>query len=124
MLTDLQAHFAAGSAPVSAPTTTLDRHHGRLEWRTIRVSSSLPADVELPGLSQVAEIQKRVLCLSTGEVRDTVQYLATSLGPDQATPATLLALARGHWAVENRLHHVQDDSFGADRHVQHTHQGG
>jgi hypothetical protein len=121
---DLQAHFGDAGATVSAPTTTLDRGHGRVEWRTIRVSSALPAAVEFPGLCQVAQINKRVIHLPTGEVQETVQYLATSLAAEQVTPAGLLALARGHWAVENRLHHVQDDSFGADRHVQHPHTGG
>jgi hypothetical protein len=38
----------------------------------------------------------------------------TSLGPGRAPAARLLAIARGHWDVENRLHWVRDMSFGED----------
>ena len=37
----------------------------------------------------------------------------TSLGPN-TTPADLLRLWRGHWAIENRLHYVRDVTFGED----------
>lgn len=38
----------------------------------------------------------------------------TSLGPERASAEQLLAIARGHWDVENRLHWVRDLSFGED----------
>ena len=49
-----------------------------------------------PGLAQVGEIQKQVIDLQTGEVKESVQYFATSLQPTATTPAQLLALFRGH----------------------------
>ena len=39
----------------------------------------------------------------------------TSLPPDQATAEVVLALVRGHWSIENRLHHVRDVSYDEDR---------
>ncbi|MGD9974880.1 MAG: transposase, partial [Desulfatirhabdiaceae bacterium] len=39
----------------------------------------------------------------------------TSLTPDQADPERILNLARGHWAIENRLHWVRDVTFDEDR---------
>jgi predicted transposase YbfD/YdcC len=42
-------------------------------------------------------------------------YGVTSLNPAQANPARLLALSRGHWSIENRLHWVRDVTFDEDR---------
>lgn len=42
-------------------------------------------------------------------------YGVTSLAPAQADPARLVALHRGHWAIENRLHWVRDVTFDEDR---------
>ena len=42
-------------------------------------------------------------------------YGLTSLSPRQASPAQLLAYNRGHWQIENRLHHVRDMTFDEDR---------
>ena len=42
------------------------------------------------------------------------RFLLTSLTPQQAAPARLLALARGHWSIESR-HFVRDVTFGEDR---------
>ena len=39
----------------------------------------------------------------------------TSLKPEQASPARLLALSRAHWAIENRLHYVRDVSCREDQ---------
>lgn len=39
----------------------------------------------------------------------------TSLPPAEAGPERLLTLARAHWGVENRLHHVRDVAFQEDR---------
>jgi predicted transposase YbfD/YdcC len=43
-----------------------------------------------------------------------VVYAITSLPEARADAATLLHLARRHWAVENELFHVRDMTFGED----------
>jgi hypothetical protein len=106
------------------PFRTVEKGHGRIERRTLRVSTALAGYSDFPGLQQVGEVHKQVIDPRTGECRDSVRYFATSLTPEQAAPAELLALFRGHWGVENRLHYVQDDSFGEDRHVLHSRQRG
>lgn len=115
LLTDTIDLFAASAEVTTA--TTLDKGHGRLERRTIRVSTELAGYSEMPGLAQVAEVTTQVTILTTGERRDQTRYLFTSLTAAQASPAQLLAMSRGHWRIENRLFHVKDDSFGEDRHV-------
>lgn len=39
----------------------------------------------------------------------------SSLPAHTASPARLLALVRGHWAIENRVHYVRDRIFDEDR---------
>lgn len=43
-----------------------------------------------------------------------VVYGITSLPPDRADAATLLALLRAHWRIENELHYVRDVTLGED----------
>jgi len=42
-------------------------------------------------------------------------YLIGSQGRAQASPEQLPALNRGHWGLENRLHHVRDMADDAER---------
>jgi hypothetical protein len=54
--------------------------------------------------------------VSRGERTSTeTAYLITSLPPEQAGALELLALNRGHWGIENRLHWVLDAVLGEDR---------
>jgi hypothetical protein len=41
-------------------------------------------------------------------------YAITSLPAANLDPAALLQFARDHWAIENRLFHVRDVTFGED----------
>lgn len=53
--------------------------------------------------------------LRTGQTSREVVYLITSLPPERADAARLLALNRSHWGIENRVHYVRDWSFDEDR---------
>jgi hypothetical protein len=55
------------------------------------------------------------LYVNTGQTTCDHFLCITSLPPERASPAQLLALHRGHWAIENRLHYVRDFSFDEDR---------
>ena len=48
--------------------------------------------------------------------KETIETVCavTSLGPERASAERLLAIARGHWDIENRLHWVRDVSLGED----------
>ncbi len=103
---------------------TTEKGHGRLERRELRVRSDLAGYSAFPGLAQVAELKQEVVILATGEVKRMTRYLVTSLGPEAADPARLLAVPRRHWGIENRWFHVADDSFGEDRQVLQGHDRG
>ena len=112
------------AAPRAAEWVRVEKGHGRLERREIRTSQELVGYNDFPGLRQVAQIKKRVVFLKTGAVCEDTRYLLSSLRPEQASAARLLALIRGHWGIENRLFHVKDDSFGEDRQVLGLHRSG
>jgi hypothetical protein len=101
--------------PVSAPVTVRqkNRHGDRLEVRELAVSSDLNEWAHWPGLAQVGRLTS--LRRRQGETTTETSYLITSLSPQQATPAQLLQLVRGHWGIENRLHWVRDVTFDEDR---------
>lgn len=70
-----------------------------------------------PGLRQVVCVRTRREFLNAkhGDVIEDHYYL-TSLSEQHrhGTPEALLRLARGHWEIENKLHHVKDRSMGED----------
>ena len=45
----------------------------------------------------------------------SASILITSQSQAEASPAQLLAQNRGHWGIENRLHHVRDMAYDEDR---------
>ena len=51
----------------------------------------------------------------TGEVREEAVVGVTSLRPERADAARVLALVRGHWHIENQSHWVRDVTFDEDR---------
>ena len=54
--------------------------------------------------------------VASGKERDETVYGVTSLPAPTPTEAmALLALIRGHWSIENRLHWVRDVTFDEDR---------
>ena len=50
-----------------------------------------------------------------GRTRRELAYAVTSLQPEQADPARLLELWRGHWGIENRVFWVRDVTMDEDR---------
>jgi predicted transposase YbfD/YdcC len=51
-----------------------------------------------------------------GKTTRETRYFITSLDPATTTPEKLLKCVRGHWQVENSLHHVKDRWWDEDRH--------
>jgi len=52
---------------------------------------------------------------SPGRSSGLAAYYLTSLTADQAGPAELDRLVRGHWGIENRVHYVRDVTYDEDR---------
>ena len=114
LLDDIQ-RFAFDAAPARR---TLDKAHGRLEDRTCAVIplDDVDADIAaLPGRRQAFRILRRRTILQTGRTSVEAVHGLTSLAPTRAGPSEILALNRGHWEIENRVHDVRDVAYDEDR---------
>jgi predicted transposase YbfD/YdcC len=89
--------------------------HGRIETRRIWCSSRLNDYLDFPHLGQVFLIEREVIDKKSGRQRSEVALGVTSRTPDQAGPAELLRINRGHWTIENSCHHVLDMTWDEDR---------
>ena len=100
---------------------TVDRGHGRTDVRRCRVIElDAPFDgyARLPGRRQAFRIE-RERRLADRTTTETAHGL-TSLPPSRAGATELLDLARRHWEIENRPHHVRDVAFDEDRRRNHV----
>ena len=88
--------------------------HGRVETRTITVSSALTGYLDWPGTQQVFKLERHRTILATGKVTAETVYGLTSLSRRRARPHTLLNFIRSYWGIENGLHHRRDVTFAED----------
>ena len=99
---------------VVAETSQTSAHADRVETRTLRASTALNGDLlGWAGLGQVLWLERRVWQRGRGETLESACAI-TSLLPAQAIAEELLALWRGHWGIETRLHDVRDVTLGED----------
>lgn len=114
LVADLRDYFA-DPASTWTEARTRERGHGRREERTLWATTALNAHLALapfPGVAQALRVHRRVVCRE--EEREEITYYLTSRSPQQTDAAALLALIRGHWAIE-RGHWIRDVDFGEDR---------
>ncbi len=110
--------FAAPPPPLAgdraAATATRAKGHGRLERRRLERSAALTGYLAWPDARQALRRTCRRVIAATGEVQEETTYGVTSLPPAAASAAQLETLWRGHWTIENRVHHVRDVTLGED----------
>lgn len=67
-----------------------------------------------PGLRQIACVRKRIY--SKGQLTlEEIRYHVTSANRRKLPPKKFLRGVRGHWQIENTLHHMKDRSWGEDK---------
>jgi predicted transposase YbfD/YdcC len=93
--------------------SSLSKGHGRIEERTIWVSSALCGYSNWPHLEQVFKLKCRVVD-GLGQIKEMVHYGVTSLPSASGSPRRLLAVVREHWGIENGLHYRRDVSLDED----------
>ena len=113
MLFSLPAHPADHEVWQTVGPTT-EKGHGRLETRTLTCGNAHIEDVDWPDVQQVVRRECERITIKTGKRTHEVTYGLVSMPPQEAGAATIEALWRGHWTIENRLHYVRDVSFGED----------
>jgi predicted transposase YbfD/YdcC len=99
---------------------TVEADHGRLETRMLWASHEVDwlkvQGHHWPSLRGIVCVEGRRQTLGPeGKTSVERRYLLTSLDPRTIGAPALLAMARGHWGVENKLHWCLDVSFSEDQ---------
>jgi predicted transposase YbfD/YdcC len=123
LLEDIRLLFdpPAGTPPLDdrREATTLDQGHGRQnDRRHLIASTDLVGYSDWPGLAQAFRLERT--WQEHGASKGDVRYGITSLPPTVGDASRLLALKRGHWQIENRLHYVRDVTLDEDRSLVHV----
>ena len=115
---EIESYFATAPAAEVEKVETIDKDHGRFEVRNYSVSHqvdwyaaerSYPGAPRFPHLTTIAMVESRI------ERGDKIESERRSYISSRALSATAFAAAaRGHWAIENKLHWVLDVTFGED----------
>lgn len=92
----------------------VEKGHGRIERRTVTVSSMLEGYSYWPHLGQVFKLEREWQTIGSSKVRREVRYGVTSLRREEAKPRRIMVIARAEWGIENELHWVRDQEFGED----------
>ena len=93
----------------------VSKGHGRLEERTLTVSSQLKDFLDWPYLEQVFKLERHFISTRTGEFQEQVVYGFTSLSRKEISPKKLLKHTRSYWGIENGLHYRRDVTLREDR---------
>lgn len=97
---------------------TVDKGHGRVETRRIEIAPASPVDTAWPHTFAACGVFRRREILRDGRVVDvqeeTSLYVCTFAWTTHS-PERVLGFVRGHWGIENRLHHRKDRSLDEDR---------
>jgi predicted transposase YbfD/YdcC len=121
---DVQPIPGMGMPPKDFETAQVtNKGHGRLETRTITVSSQLndflpapvpQAQVDWPYLEQVFKLERRFVSFKTGVIQEQTEYGFTSLRREEIPPLQLLRKTRTYWGIENGLHYRRDVTLRED----------
>jgi hypothetical protein len=85
--------------------------HGRIEVRTLTVSSQLKGFLDWPYVKQVFKLERRFTFFKTGTVQEQTVYGLTSLSRAEIAPDHLLEITRSYWGIENGLHYRPNEAF-------------
>lgn len=99
---------------VPVDDTTVDTSHGRVVIRKLQLATLTSALLpDWPGLAQVAKLTRQRTV--KGKKTSETVYVLTSLPRQLAGPGWIADLVRGHWGIENKIHHVRDTTYREDQ---------
>jgi predicted transposase YbfD/YdcC len=115
---DIESYFETAPPGEVERIEMLDKDHGRFEARTCTVSQVVDwyaAQRSYPGAPRFAQLTTIAMLESRIERGGAIQTERRSYISSRAlSAAAFAAAARGHWAIENKLHWVLDVTFKED----------
>ena len=99
------------------PQVEWEKQHGRLDGRRVISLATTPEEIGLCGCWQIIAVRRQSSSVSDLDAKptDEISYYVSSLTVDQANPARVAAVIRGHWsAIENGTHYRRDVTLGED----------
>jgi predicted transposase YbfD/YdcC len=115
---DIESYFDTAPPDEVERVETVGKDHGRLEVRNHTVSQVVDwyaAERSYPGAPRFAKLTTIAMVESRIERGDKIATERRSYISSRALSAAAFAeAARGHWAIENKLHWVLDVAFGED----------
>jgi len=100
-------------AQVPVADVTVDKGHGRLEERLVKLTT-VAAGIGFPDAALAVQITRRRKPLAGRRWQTETVHAITDLQFEQTSPAELADAARAHWGIENRLHWIRDVTFAED----------
>lgn len=113
---------AFADAPQRQPDAqSADKVGGRVEtrclWLDAEVAQYAATELAFAGAQQAGRLDKTVTDVATGEISRETWYLMSYDPVGPLSPVQFLDRVRGHWGIENSLHHVKDRSWNEDKHT-------
>ncbi|MER6114174.1 ISAs1 family transposase [Streptomyces hirsutus] len=91
-----------------------DKTTGRNRLEVRRLKTVAFRHLDYPGARQALQVVRYRKDLTSGKTTIQRLYFVTSLPSGAATGAQIAGWIRGHWKIENQLHHVRDTTFAED----------
>ncbi len=89
--------------------------HGRIETRSIWVTSELNEYLDFPHVGQAFKVERISYNKRTGKETREVIHGITSKIPKLASAEQILRDNRMHWSIENSCHYIIDWNYNEDR---------
>jgi predicted transposase YbfD/YdcC len=114
LLKEAKNAFASCYSAQMARDTSVTGGHGRIETR---VADVIPfqSTTKFPHISTAIRVDRTRVIKKNGNTSRQIAYYVATFEPDQFTPQQVQSYVRGHWAIENKLHHVKDRTMQEDR---------
>lgn len=97
---------------------SFDKGHGRIETRKVEVIKVKKGEISFPYCNTIGKITRKRETQRAGKVikvTNEVEFFSSSCKMQKNNADFLLSVAREHWSIENKLHHVKDRSMNEDR---------
>lgn len=98
--------------------STEEKGHGRHEIRTVELIGMTSKQAGYSHVQSAMRVTRTRKHIRKGEVHKKEQehsYYVATFARDHFSAEKVLASVRGHWSIENRLHHAKDVSMNEDQ---------